>query len=65
MRLVLDEANQVGDHITEGNTLGSRWADILERFTLATRHAIVTGAIVLAEDGIPDRAVSLSNGIGC
>lgn len=58
MLLVLDEANQVAEHITEGNTLGSRWADILERFALATRHASATGAIVLAEDGIPDRAVA-------
>jgi hypothetical protein len=63
MLLVLDEANQVVEHITEGNTLGSRWADILERFALATRHAIATGAIALAEDGIPDRAVTFHQNV--
>ncbi|XGV99744.1 MAG: plasmid replication protein, CyRepA1 family [Leptolyngbya sp. BL-A-14] len=56
--LVLDEANQVIEHIAIGNTLGSRWSGILEKFTATLRHAIATGAIVLAEDGIPDRAVT-------
>lgn len=55
--LVLDEANQVIEHLCQGNTLKSRWADILERFTQAARRAIATGAIVLSEDGLPDRAV--------
>lgn len=56
--LVLDEANQVIEHMAEGNTLGSRWADILKRFAAISAHAIQTGAIVLSEDGIPDRAVN-------
>lgn len=56
--LVLDEANQVVEHIAQGDTLKSRWADILERFTSAARHAISTGAIVLSEDGIPNRCVN-------
>ncbi|HEY9625802.1 MAG TPA: DUF3854 domain-containing protein [Coleofasciculaceae cyanobacterium] len=55
--LVLDEANQVIEHMAQGNTLKSRWADILERFTLIARRAIETGAIVLSEHGLPDRAV--------
>lgn len=57
MLLVLDEANQVIEHMAQGNTLQSRWADILERFTLAARRAIETGAIVLSEHDLPDRAV--------
>lgn len=56
--LVLDEANQVTENIAQGDTLKSRWAEILERLTHAARHAIATGAIVLSEDGIPDRAVN-------
>lgn len=57
--LVLDEGNQVIDHICQGNTLGSRWSDVLEQFTKISRHAIRTGAIALSEDGLPDRAVDL------
>jgi hypothetical protein len=56
--LILDEANQVIDHLTQGDTLGSRYSDILERFTAASRHSSQTGAIVLSEDGVPDRAVN-------
>ncbi|HEY9695899.1 MAG TPA: DUF3854 domain-containing protein [Trichocoleus sp.] len=64
--LVLDEANQVIEHSTQGNTLGSRWADILERIGAAANHAIQTGAIVLSEDGLPDRAVKFISEItGC
>ena len=55
--LILDEANQVVDHLCQGDTLGSRYSLILEKFTAAARHAIQTGAIVLSEDGLPDRAV--------
>ena len=57
VNLILDEANQVIHSLTQGDTLGSRYADILEQFTAAARHAIQTGAIVLSEDGLPDRAV--------
>ncbi len=56
--LILDEANQVIDHLCQGETLGSRYSLILEKFTAAARHAVETGAIVLSEDGLPDRAVN-------
>jgi hypothetical protein len=57
INLILDEANQVIHSLTQGDTLGNRYSDILERFTAAARHAIQTGAIVLSEDGLSDRAV--------
>lgn len=64
--LVLDEANQVVEHVTQGNTLGARLSDIAERLSAAARHATSTGAVVLAEAGVPDRAVkfveAISNG---
>jgi hypothetical protein len=64
--LILDEANQITESLTQGDTLGSRYSDILERLTSASRHAIETGAIVLSEDGIPDRAVKFMQDIsGC
>lgn len=55
--LVLDEANQVIDHVTGGETLGSRYQIVLEHLSAAAHHAIETGAIIASEDGIPDRAV--------
>ena len=55
--LILDEANQIIDSLTQGDTLGSRYSMILEKMTAAARHAIQNGAIVLSEAGIPDRAV--------
>jgi hypothetical protein len=61
--LILDEANQVIEHINEGNTLGSRWSDIQERFAAISTHAIQTGAIALSEDGLPDRAVNFIKAI--
>ena len=64
--LILDEANQVVEHLTQGDTLKSRYSQILEEFTAAARHAIQTGAIVLAEDGLPDRAVNFVKSVsGC
>ena len=57
VNLILDEANQVIHSLNQGDTLGNRYADIQERFTMAARHCIQTGAIVLSEDGLPDRAV--------
>ena len=57
INLILDEANQVIHSLTQGDTLGNRYSDILERFTAAARHSIQTGAIVLSEDGLSDRAV--------
>jgi Domain of unknown function (DUF3854) len=63
VNLILDEANQVIHNLTEGDTLGNRYADILERFTAAARHALQTGAIVLSEDGLPDRAVNFMRSI--
>ena len=56
--LVLDEANQVIHHTVQGDTIALRYADILTRFTQAAQHAVKTGAIVLAEAGVPDRAVN-------
>ena len=55
--LILDEANQIVDSITQGDTLGSRYSMILEAMAAAARHAVQNGAIVLSEAGIPDRAV--------
>ena len=63
INLILDEANQVIHSLTQGDTLGNRYSDILERFTAAARHSIQTGAIVLSEDGIPDRAVKFIQSI--
>jgi len=55
--LIMDEANQIIESLTEGNTLGSRYSLIIEKLGSACRGAIENGAIVLSEDGIPDRAV--------
>jgi len=56
--LTVDEGNQVTEHICQGDTLKSRYGAILERIASAAKHAIASGgAIVLSEDGIPDRAV--------
>jgi Domain of unknown function (DUF3854) len=55
--LVLDEANQVLEHMFQGDTLGSRYSTILEKFTTTARHAIATGAIVMAEADLPNRAI--------
>jgi hypothetical protein len=56
--LVLDEANQVTEHITQGDTLRSRYSNINERLVEVSRHAIESGgAIILSEDGIPDRCI--------
>jgi hypothetical protein len=61
--LILDEANQVIESLTQGDTLGSRYSLILEKLTAAARHAIATGAIVLSEDGLPDRAVNFTKAV--
>jgi hypothetical protein len=63
VNLIMDEANQVIHSLTEGDTLGKRYADILGLFTAAARHSIQTGAIVLSEDGLPDRAVNFIRSI--
>ena len=55
--LVVDEANQVVSSLTQGDTLGPRYSDILTRLEAVSRCAIQTGAIVLSEAGLPDRAV--------
>ena len=56
--LIVDEGNQVTEHICQGNTLKSRYTSILECVARAAKHAIASGgAIVLSEDGLPDRAV--------
>jgi len=56
--LILDEANQVLQHLNEGDTCGSRWSAIQEIFAAIAQHATQSGAIVLSEDGVPDRAVN-------
>jgi hypothetical protein len=61
--LVLDEGNQVIEGLTQGDTLGSRYSLILEKLTATARHSIQTGAIVLSEDGLPDRAVNFAKTI--
>jgi len=61
--LILDEANQGISHTTQGDTLKSRWSDILERLTTIARHAIQTGAIILSEDGLSDRVVNFIEAI--
>ena len=64
--LVLDEGNQVIDHMTGGETLGSRYADIWQRFAAAARHAIATGAVVLSEASLTDRTINLMQRLtGC
>lgn len=64
--LILDEGNQVIDHMTQGNTLGNRQSEILERFSALATQAQQTGAIVLSEAGIPDRAVKFVEAVsGC
>jgi hypothetical protein len=56
--LVIDEGNQTTAHITKGDTFGSRYAPLVEAVASAAQHAINSGgAIVLSEDGIPDRCV--------
>ena len=44
--LVLDEANQVVNHIIRGNTLGSRWGAVNEAFA---KLLLVSNAIIAAE----------------
>ncbi len=62
--LIVDEGNQVTEHICQGDTLKSRYTAILERIASAAQHAIASGgSIILSEDGIPDRAVRFWQGI--
>ncbi|MEM1307940.1 MAG: DUF3854 domain-containing protein [Cyanobacteria bacterium P01_H01_bin.153] len=57
--VVLDEANQTTEHICQGDTFKSRYGAVLERITELAKYAIAAGgAIVLSEDGIPDRCVN-------
>jgi hypothetical protein len=61
MLVILDEANQVIKHTAQGNTTKSRYSQILELLKMTLRTVIENGgAIVLAEDGIPDRAVNFT-----
>ena len=55
--VVMDEANQVCQGLSGAGTLGDRQSDILKLFTQLLEHATATGAIVMSEDGIADRAV--------
>ena len=60
---IWDEANQIIHSLTQGDTLGNRYADTMELLTAASRHTIQTGAIVLSEDGLSDRAVKFIQSI--
>ncbi len=56
--LVIDEGNQVTEHICQGDTFKNRYGAIVERIAQIAKYAIASGgAIVLSEDGIPDRTV--------
>ncbi|NER78075.1 MAG: DUF3854 domain-containing protein [Leptolyngbya sp. SIO1D8] len=56
--LIVDEGNQVTNHICQGETLKSRYGVVLPQIEEVAKHAIQSGgSIVLAEDGIPDRAI--------
>jgi hypothetical protein len=61
--LVMDEADQAIQTLAQGDTLGSRHSDIWQKLSAAATHAISTGAIVLAQDGLSDRAVNLIKAI--
>jgi len=54
--LVLDEANQVLEHLVRGQTLGNRWSAINFRFIQLAQTA---QAIVASEANLPDRALDL------
>lgn len=54
--LVLDEANQVLEHLVRGQTLGKRWSWINCRFVELAQSA---QAIVASEANLPDRALDL------
>ena len=56
--LIVDEGNQVTEHICQGDTFNSRYGAILKQIVSVAKHAIASGgAIVLSEDGLPNRAV--------
>ncbi len=59
--LVMDEANQVEQELASGDRLGDRHSMINLLFKALATHAAQTGAIVLAEDGIADRAVKFAH----
>ncbi|NJN30948.1 MAG: DUF3854 domain-containing protein [Synechococcales cyanobacterium RM1_1_8] len=59
--LVMDEANQVEQELASGDRLGDRHSSINQLFKNLATHAAETGAIVLAEDGIADRAVRFAH----
>ncbi|MBW4539705.1 MAG: DUF3854 domain-containing protein [Myxacorys chilensis ATA2-1-KO14] len=59
LMLVLDEVNQFCDHTVNGQTLGDRQSEILERFTAICFLAGQTGAIVIAEAEVYDHSLEL------
>ena len=58
--LVLDEANQVCKHITDGNTLGDRWSDINGAFA---QLALKAEALVAAEANLTNETLKLLQAI--
>jgi Domain of unknown function (DUF3854) len=55
--LILDEAAQGLAHTLEGQTLkGERWGIVVGELNRVILQAATSGAIVLSEDGLPDRA---------
>lgn len=57
--LGLDEANQTINHVLSGDTTSSNYQKITGLFADVLTQAISTGGVILAEAGIPDRAVKL------
>lgn len=61
--LILDEANEVFNHMAEGGTLKDRYSEIWEKFVSVAQEVICNGAIVLSEASLPDRAIDLARSL--
>ena len=62
--LVIDEANQVANHICQGDTLKKHYEAVLRQIKEAAQCAITSGgSILLSEDGIPDRTIKFFEAI--
>ena len=55
--LILDEANQIIEGLVSGETLGDRYSEIMEKLQAVSRLCMKSGAIVMSEDGIPNRSI--------
>ena len=64
--LIFDEANQVIDHTTGAQTIGDNLPMVASQLKAIAQNAATNGAIVLSEDGVPDRAIDFIRSIsGC